>query len=188
MTRLLRVVLIVLLPLLAFGVTRPDEKKQIHECKDALGNVVYQDEPCIEPVPVAVPKVKPKSPPKSPPQPWIRVPSSPRRAEPATPRRRFAETGPPPETTLRTFVGAVKAGDRGLAYSCLTAEAAAEFGPGADSIPLERLRLTVESFTAFVSEGEVGPFWSIRALRKGTGPKWILFERTPRGEWKIVGI
>ena len=37
----------------------------------------------------------------------------------------------------------------------------------------------------FVYQGDLGPFWSIRALRAGMRPKWIFFERTGSGEWKI---
>ena len=50
---------------------------------------------------------------------------------------------------------------------------------------MDDLRKTVSSFTGYVNEGDVGPFWSIRALRTGTRPKWIFLEQTPRGDWKI---
>lgn len=93
-----------------------------------------------------------------------------------------------PETTLRTFIEAVNAGDRALVLSCLTSSALSDLGPSPEALPLEGLRDTVSSFTGYVTEGDLGPFWSIRALRQGERPKWIFFERTGLGEWKIVGI
>lgn len=177
-------------PALALGANAPVEKQQIYECTDVQGNVVYQDEPCIEAVPAPAPKprskVATKAAPKTAGKTWVLVPQTARRVEPPGDRGRFA--GPSPETTLRTFVGAIEAGDRALVVSCLTAAAAARLAPDASSFPLEELRATVAAFTAFVTEGAVGPYWSIRALRRGARPKWILFERTPRGEWKISGI
>ena len=53
---------------------------------------------------------------------------------------------------------------------------------------MEELRQTVSSFTGYVTEGDLGPFWSIRALRAGVRPKWIFFERTGSGAWKIGAI
>jgi len=93
-----------------------------------------------------------------------------------------------PEATLRTFVSAVSSGDRTLAVSCLTSYALGDLGPAPDELPLEALQETVSSFTGYVAEGDLGPFWSIRALRDGQRPKWIFFERTGAGEWKIGGI
>jgi len=207
-------------PLLAFAaapVASPDPAGKIYECTDADGQVVYQDEPCVEaaPPPVAKPAKTPK-PPKPPktakgpkpakassaskapvitkPEaaaiPWVVVPTQ-------VPPHRFdvpPAAGPvdarwaTPEKTLRTFVGAVKAGDGTLVLSCLTSEALATLGPDLVELPLEQLKETVNSFTGFVAEGDVGPFWSIRALRAGMRPKWIFFERTGSGEWKIGWI
>jgi len=93
-----------------------------------------------------------------------------------------------PEATLRTFIAAVSAGDRSLAVSCLTSYALGDLGPGPEAFPLEQLQGTVSSFTGYVNEGDLGPFWSIRALRDGQRPKWIFLERTGSGEWKIGGI
>jgi hypothetical protein len=93
-----------------------------------------------------------------------------------------------PARTLQTFIGAVSAGDRALAVSCLAGSALADLGPEPEELPLEALQLTVKSFTGYVPEGDLGPFWSIRALRAGLRPKWIFFERTMSGEWKIDGI
>jgi len=90
-----------------------------------------------------------------------------------------------PQRALQTFVGAVKAGDRALVLSCLTASALADLGPDLEELPLQDLRATVGSFTGYVVEGDLGPYWSVRALRDGTRPKWIFLERTGFGEWKI---
>jgi hypothetical protein len=89
---------------------------------------------------------------------------------------------------LKTFVAAIQAGDRPLIISCLTDSALADWGPGEEELPLDKLRETVGSFTGYVSEGNLGPYWSIRALRAGMRPKWIFFERTGDGEWKIGAI
>ena len=122
--------------------------------------------------------------------PWVARPTK-------LPARRFdvpPASGPidarmaTPEETLRTFVSAVRAGDGTLVVSCLTSEALAGLGPEPEELPLEQLKETVKSFTGFVPEGDLGPYWSIRALRAGTRPKWILFERTGSGEWKIGWI
>ena len=154
---------------LVLGSMAADEPSTIYECTDANGNVVYQDDPCIEAAPVA-------------PKP------APRPAEPAPPGRPVDVRWASPQKTLQTFVGAVKAGNRALVLSCLTSSALAELGPDAAALPLETLRETVGSFTGYVAEGDLGPFWSIRALRKGMRPKWIFFERTGTGEWKIAAI
>jgi hypothetical protein len=168
-----------------------DPEQKIHACKNAKGDVVYQDGPCVEPA-TALPKpktapaqkpavVKPKAAQKS--QPVIALPPA------VVPSGRAVDSRwATPEKTLQTFMGALKAGDKALALSCLTASALADRGWDAASFPLETLRETVGSFTALVSEGDLGPFWSIRALRAGMRPKWIFFERTAGSEWKIAAI
>lgn len=199
-------------PLLALGVASFADEGGIHECKDANGETVYQDEPCIEPVPQpAKPKVASKSkaaakPPKATqatpkttttkttaapkpsfiPKPQVVAPPpAPRRFEPAPTSRSVDGRWATPEKTLQTFVAAVAAGDRDLVWSCLTADALADFGPDPADIPLDRLQETVGSFTGFVGEGDLGPFWSIRAQRGAQRPKWIFFLRTGSGDWKI---
>ena len=82
-------------------------------------------------------------------------------------------------------MGAVKSGDRALVLSCLTNSALADLGPDVDELPLGDLQATVGSFTGYVVEGDLGPFWSVRALRAGARPKWIFLERTGSGDWKI---
>lgn len=202
------------------------EEPKIYECKNANGDVVYQDDPCPDP---PRPRAKPQSPQisKSPrtsksvqkqkalqskkpmatpnstaatkhqesPKPqWVVIPRSPARSA-APPLSGPVYRGGPvdarwqtPRKTLKTFLEAVTAGDRSLVWECLTSKASNGLAPDAGSLPLEKLKETIDLFTGYVDEGDLGPFWSIRALRSGTRPKWILFERTRAGEWKIAGI
>jgi hypothetical protein len=195
--------------LLATGLTPAAEEPKIYECTDSRGEIVYQDGPCIEPVHAAAPEaakpeapvapVKPARPQKHP----VKTPAA-RKTAPELPKaapshQSHALEPPPfglpvdarwatPAKTLETFVEAVTAGDRALAVACLAGSALADLGPDPEELPLDALQLTVHSFTGYVSEGDLGPFWSIRALRNGLRPKWIFFERTPSGEWKIEGI
>jgi len=93
-----------------------------------------------------------------------------------------------PEQTWRTFLAAIETGDRTGAIACLTPEAFEKLGPDAESLPLEELRQMVSSFTRIESEGDLGPYWSIYGVGASQRPKWILFEETDAGEWKIAGI
>ena len=197
---------------LALGSTAADEPHKIYECKDAKGEIVYQDDPCIETAPPAVkppvvakakgvakPKSKEKptvaakpkaaSPPESAALPWVAVIApSPRSSEPPPPRYPVDARWASPEKALRTFVDAVRSRDRDLVVSCLTPSALADLGADAETVPMEQLHETVGSFTGYVVEGDVGPFWSIRALRAGLRPKWIFLEKTGDGSWKIGAI
>ena len=181
--------------LLALGAlaSTPEEPK-IHECTDAAGNVVYQDDPCPEAPPPAIATPAPSKP---------RAPAverrAPVRAAPApaasrAPRTRewkVVATGArfaSPEDTWRDFVAAIGSGDRAAAAACLTPSALRGLGADARSLPLEALRETVGAFTRIEVDGEAGPFWAIRASRPSARPRWIFFERTERGEWKIAAI
>ena len=218
------IVILVAGSFLARAAIAADEAPRIYECKDADGNVAYQDDPCPPaPKPAAKPKAaaagkegvalkaaaksaklaKPKSAPvttkppgeaKSPVEakpvraslPWAAVLP----AAPPLPQRPLQSPEADarwtsPQRSLQTFVGAVKSGDRDLVLSCLTSQALADLGPDAEDLPLGKLQATVGAFTAFVVEGDVGPYWSVRALRAGARPKWIFLERTGYGEWKI---
>jgi hypothetical protein len=93
-----------------------------------------------------------------------------------------------PERTLKTFIAAMKTGDRPLARACLVAEALDDLGPQLETLPDDSLRSTVDRYTGFVMEGDLGPYWSIRALRGRQRPAWIFFERTADGNWKIAAI
>jgi hypothetical protein len=187
--------------------------EEIHACLDAAGNVVYQDDECD--TPKATPKVAataerathaaPKSKSKAKASPSVKAearavssaPAVKRASAPATKGIKpvidpATFTSDPrwgsPERTLKTFIAAMKDGDRALARSCLTADALTDFGPRVDSLPPETLRATVNGYTGFVLEGDLGPFWSIRAIRGKDRPKWIFFERVPDGSWKISAI
>jgi len=200
---------VVAIGLLAAG---ENEESKIYECKNANGAIVYQDEPCIDPPPNRAKKPQdPKSPadvkrsqvPKksksktttSVPKPaWVvvsRAPTPAHSTAPSAPAHRGGPVGgrwETPQKTLRTFLDAVRAGDRSVVWASLTSSARVEFGPDPAAIPMEKLSETVASFTGYVEEGDLGPFWSIRASRAGMRPKWIFFERTPTGEWRIAGI
>jgi hypothetical protein len=89
------------------------------------------------------------------------------------------------ERTWRTFVAAMKAADRAAARACLTSAALEDLGPFVDSQPPEKLRETVDALGAIEFEGEVGPFWSLRASGAHGRSRWIFLERTDNGEWKI---
>ena len=110
-------------------------------------------------------------------------------ANPGASRRLAGEWLHPPGVEvlgrLGIDVAGEAAGDRDLVLSCLTSEALADLGPDPPDVPLDRLQQTVGSFTGFVAEGDLGPFWSIRAQRGAQRPKWIFFQRTGSGEWKI---
>jgi len=87
-----------------------------------------------------------------------------------------------PEQTWRAFLAAVEIGDPGRAAACLTPAARETLGP------LDDLRRMLNTFRRIDDGGNVGPFWTIRGVREKQRPKWILFEETPTGEWKIAGI
>ena len=209
--------------LLAQAALAADEKPIIYECKDAEGNVAYQDDPCkgappVAPKPKAVAKAKPATKPAAKPAakppaasksktegklvamvrpkaaserrtaalPWTAVlPAAPPFVQTTLTNRDIDARWTSPQKTLQTFVGAVKTGDRALVLSCLTNSALADLGPDVDELPLRELQVTVGSFTSYVVEGDLGPFWSVRALRAGARPKWIFLERTGSGDWKI---
>src|SRR5262245_9297681 len=119
---------------LALGEPSLADEAGIHQCKDATGEIVYQDEPCVEPPPAPA-KPAAKTSPKSQPKPakvvqvekpakkpkaekmpqtrppeksWVVVPSSTKRhIEPAPNGRSNDGRMASPEKTLQTFVGAV---------------------------------------------------------------------------------
>ena len=187
-----------------------DEPPKIYQCTDPTGEIVYQDEPCPEPAPApaqaapapkpkpkpkreAKPKSKPKAKPLPPAAPTeFVVPKSGRPVIPSLqlpPSHRSVDARwQSPDRTLKTFVSAIETGDRMAIVSCLTASALADWGPEPEALPLDQLRKTVGSFTGYVAEGDLGPYWSIRALRAGMRPKWIFFERNGDGEWKIGAL
>ena len=133
---------------------------------------------------------------------WIRVP--PAQAAPPLPRRRLGKQTFPtklggaaqpakasfvsPERTWRTFLAAIESGNRTGAVACLTPEALETLDTDVESFPLEELRTMVGTFTRIEDEGDLGPFWSIYGVRVKQRPKWIFFEQTESGDWKIAGI
>jgi hypothetical protein len=87
-----------------------------------------------------------------------------------------------PERTWRSFLAAIESDDRERATACLMPAAREAL------VPLEDLRLLLESFDRIDDGGDLGPYWSIHGVRDKQRPKWILFEETSTGEWKIAGI
>jgi hypothetical protein len=186
--------------LLVFGVAAvaaaEDEEHKIYTCPDATGELIYQDDPCVVPKPA---KQRPAaSAPAPAPPPKARAASRPVSAPPAArasaPYRFKPTITPPPlknvpwEPTWRAFVDAMSQGDRAGAVRCLTSRALTEVGPRIQAADPDALRAMFGAFDRVVVEGDVGPYWSIRVLRAGARPKWVFFERTPRGEWKIAAI
>ncbi|HKQ60229.1 MAG TPA: hypothetical protein VJS92_03025 [Candidatus Polarisedimenticolaceae bacterium] len=206
---------VVVVAVLSAGTLAVRATDEIHACPDAKGNVIYQDDPCpdLPAKPPAKPKAaKPQAAPAKPkaatpakraavaPAPTFHArPVEPARtAEPwrggpfptspdATPRSGRARYASPEQTWL-TFLGAIWSGDRSGALACLAPAAQLKFGDRPEAFPVEALRRTLDEFTRIDVEGDVGPLWSIRAVRPNLPPKWIFFERTDGGEWKIAAI
>ena len=177
-----------LLPLnAAEEVVDDGDPEKIFTCTAADGSVSFQQGPCD------VPKPAKKAPAKPEPKPTPKT-----KAKTATYVLR--ETGapspaiPPPlknvpwEPTWKAFTDAMSQGDGQAAVRCLTARALRELGPRIQSSSPEALKEIVGPVDRVVVEGDVGPYWSIRLLRAGARPKWVFFERTARGEWKIAAI
>ncbi|HJQ98480.1 MAG TPA: DUF4124 domain-containing protein [Candidatus Polarisedimenticolaceae bacterium] len=173
-----------------------DEHK-IYTCTDASGETVYLDEPCdARPVrakpKAAAPVAKVAKPSKGAPAPKARAVT--RSITYLVPESYKPIAIPPPlknvpwEPTWKAFVNAMSQGDRAAALRCLTSGALADLGPRIQSATPEAMREMVASFDRVIVEGDVGAYWSIRVLRAGARPKWVFFERTPRGEWKIAAI
>ncbi|HEX4824351.1 MAG TPA: hypothetical protein VFV19_08565 [Candidatus Polarisedimenticolaceae bacterium] len=181
----------------------PDET---YQCKDASGAIVLQNDPCD----MAPARKKKVAEPAAPPEAKVKPKVTAKAAAPVRPKAMPASFTPPPvpratssslgkpirpvinpsvftsdprwgspERTLKTFVGAMKGGDRALAQQCLAAGTAGD---------LDRMRDMVEAFSGYVLEGEVGSYWSIRALRARTRPKWIFFTRAADGTWRIAAL
>ena len=166
---------------------------EIRPCKDATGNVVYQIDPCVTPRPVATPAAKP-APKKSAESPKasraaVPAPSGPPvRWVPSAPLRSPALSDGSIVRTWQAFVAAVTAGDRSAALACLTPSAARTLSTGSGAFPPPAIRDAVRGPIRVVDEGEVGPFWSLRLVRADLRPKWVLFERTEAGGWKISAL
>jgi len=181
----------------ALSAQEEDENK-IYTCTDASGETVYLDEPCdARPVrakpKAAAPAAKPSKSSKPAPAPMPKARTV-TRTMMLVPETYKPIAIPPPlknvpwEPTWKAFVDAMSQGDRDAAVRCLTSDALSELGPKIKSATPEALREMVGAFDRVIVEGDVGPYWSIRVLRAGARPKWVFFERTPRGEWKIAAI
>ena len=175
------------------------EKKEIHACPDAQGEVVYQDEPCLEAPPKPPPKPSPAPSPKSAPTPAAAVRGPrPSTVRPSAPVARPASSTPSPrlvkvrdaaaEQVWRAFLAALSGGDRATARACLTSSALREWGPKIDTLPADSLKEAAGSWARYEFEGDLGPYYGVRALRANARPSWIFLERTTSGGWKIAAI
>lgn len=171
------------------------DPNELFTCTAADGTVSLQQEPCEEAKPA----------PKKGAAPAARKPSTQKAPAPALPKAKsvtyvLRESGTPSATvapplknvpwepTWKAFVEAMHGGDGPGALRCLTSRALKEMGPRIESSAPEALKELLGPFDRVVVEGDVGPYWSIRVLRAGARPRWVFFERTARGEWKIAAI
>jgi hypothetical protein len=190
----------------------PDPPK-IHACTLADGGVVYTSDSCEELAPprkarAAVPAPKTVAPkPAVAPTPASPKPAAPRwiPLKPATaptvvlPLEDDEEEIPEPpgpadprlgspQLTWKTFLGAMRSGDRALASACLTSSALTEHGPTLASLPLESLRLRADALPEIKLGGMAGPFRVATSRGSGDRPKWIFFEKNRKGEWRIAAL
>jgi len=94
-----------------------------------------------------------------------------------------------PERTWLTFLAALERGDADGAGACLTPEARGRLaGDASRSVPVEALRELIGTFTRVESAGDAGSAWAIYGVRRNQRPKWIFFEQTRPGDWRISGI
>ena len=171
------------------------DPNELFTCTAADGTVSLQQEPCEVPKPP--PKKRTEAAPKSNTKGTAPAPALPKAKgvtyvlrESATPNPTVAPPlkNVPWEPTWKAFVEAMNQGDGESALRCLTSRALREMGPRIQSSAPEALKEMLGPFDRVVVEGDVGPYWSIRVLRSGARPKWVFFERTARGEWKIAAI
>ncbi len=133
---------------------------------------------------------------------WMVVPRT--QSPPRAPRRitgkqtfptSLAGAAPPPspsfvspEHTWRTFLAAIESDDRTAAVACFTPAALDRLGADAETFPVRAMREMMGTFTRIENGGDLGFLWSIYGVRESQRPKWIFFEQTAAGEWKIAGI
>lgn len=224
MTSASRIVVLAVGVALARATSAADDPPEIHECRGATGEVVYQSDPCEDPVarpgrprvpggpaaataaPIApgtlgagVSSARTPSFPAKDPSPGgapasrapASVPLGGADRRPGSIRVVAASADPrwsSPERTWQTFVAAMNDGDRPRVLECLTSSARSGFGEEIASLPPEKLRATVAVYTRLVIAGDAGPFRTARASRTTGGAKWVFFEQTPAGDWKIAAF
>lgn len=183
--------LLFFLALPASGAEAPaEEPPAIHACTDADGNVVYQSDPCDEtiPKPIVAPapakasaRKAPASVPVAAPR-WVEEEPSDKPVGRADPRLES------PRQTWRTFLGALRSGDRALAVSCLSSSALAESGPTIEALPVAELRERADALPEIDIGGVAGPFRVATARGRSGRPRWIFFEKARNGDWKIAAM
>ncbi|HXV75187.1 MAG TPA: hypothetical protein VD788_02635, partial [Candidatus Polarisedimenticolaceae bacterium] len=93
-----------------------------------------------------------------------------------------------PARTWESLLAALGRGDRVAAEACFVPSALGALDDVPDASPIGALRALVSSFSRIENVGRVGPYWSIYGVRERRRPKWIFFEETADGEWKIAGL
>jgi hypothetical protein len=183
-----------MLLVLAFRGTLAEKPPEIHACTDGNGNVTYQSDPCDEAIPAPIAKPTRAVAPSPPPAP--RTPVSiprvvPTLEEDELPAERIGPADPrlaSPRQTWRTFLDAMRNGDRALAAACLTSSALRESGHAIESLPVEKLRERADALPEIDIGGDAGPFRVATARQRGLRPKWIFFEKSRNGDWKIAAM
>jgi hypothetical protein len=189
---------------LAFGRAAAEDEAppKIHECVDADGVVTYQSDECgptpprkarprpqIAPAPPPPPAPAPVPPPKRTPR-RVVVPNLAADDEAQVPE----EPGPAdprlgsPQQTWKTFLDALRSGDRALATRCLTSSALEENEPVLTSLSVEFLRQRADALPEIVFKGMAGPFRVATAKVRGQRPEWVFFEKNRKGEWRIAAL
>lgn len=183
-----------LVPVVAFAAAPAPSEEAIHACPDGRGGIVYQGDPCPDRPPARRAVPRPPAPTRAAPtRPMASHVPRPLPAPAAAPARRFVPyRGDPrwatPASTWRTFAAAMRGGDRDVAIACLTPAARADVGARIRAMGPDQMRGVVADGGRIHEEGDLGPYWSIRILRAGVRPKWVLFERTPTGAFKIAAL
>ena len=167
---------------------------EIFECKDALGNSLYQDSPC---------PLKPSNHSTTP----ARTPDShlneTRREVVRRPllRKIACDSAVPgfreqsldsrfssPERTWQTFQRALEGANRDLAVSCLTSSARSEHEPPLRTQPREKLWELADELSVLQFKEDSGPYKIAVAPTPGGGERRITFQRLANGEWKIAAL
>jgi len=93
-----------------------------------------------------------------------------------------------PETTWRSFLSAIEGGDLDAARACFADAALERLDSDGAPATLEGLRATLRLFERIENGGDAGPFWVAYGVRQGQRRRWILFEQTESGDWRIAGL
>ena len=94
-----------------------------------------------------------------------------------------------PQQTFKTFLAALRDGDRESALACFAEFSASDDRDQIASLPAEKLQETANLFLgSLVLKEKLGPLQTAKAARKDGTEHTIYFDREPNGNWKIAGI